>query len=511
MALETKLITKFGGLNLASGLLDAGLDYAVDSVNMDYSTLGAIQTRGGWFKLTAVASGQQIRHILYRRAADRFVAIGAGEINQYAHSTGVISVPLGAGSPWVASTVAPPAQFGLPTGERYVFVPSTNFGVGVQYRRLEDNPLPNTVTTGILAAKPQFMAVYPGQNRMAYAGFFAAADAPGGANGGPSVIFFSDANAPEVVGATHFQVLDPGDGDNFAGVVGWENQLFVFKNRTLYTFFGVSPDDDGEPLFDYKAWPLPDPIPATGGNFGIVPIAAGPDGVYFMGSQGLWKTTGGHPTRVVTPIDQFFSSEADPSGVSGIYRQFVRGDVVMGWVGDRLFINYNAKSPFGPRTMIWNKTFNVWTSWEITTNTMTAIPVSVNDGIYSAGVLASGQHMWKQIVSGLDADGQNVLWRYKTGFSDFGFAGEKRLRYVDVFGQGLIAPTVNAVGRRNTGLVAATGSAISVGATNLSDRQRYFLPLNGRNLQLQFDNSSGSANRSVIERVELRYSGGSPV
>lgn len=506
MAIQTSVVDKFRGLNLGDGI-DVGMDYAVDSVNTDHNINGAIQSRGGWFQSSTVGAGTPTKFLVNRALTNRIVTIGAGEINQYTRTTGVKNVPAGAPT-WAASTVSPPAMFGLPTGERYVYVPTTNFGVGVQFRRLEDNPLPNTVTVGILAAKPQFMATYPGQNRMAYVGFYAAADAPGGANGGPSVVFFSDEQAPESVPATNFVVLEPGDGGQFAGAVGWQNQLFIFKNRTVYVFYGVSPDDDGKPLFDYHAYPLPDPIPETGGNVGIVPIAAGPDGVYFIGSQGLWKTTGGAPTRIPTTVDAFFSGEGDTVGNLFTYRQQTRGNVVMGWVGDRLFINYLTASSATPRTMVWNKTSNVWTSWEVNGDTMTAVPITTNEALFTGGTSAGSQHLWKQFSGAADPSNP-VAWRYKSGYADLGFPGEKRMRFTDIYGQGVITPTISAKGRRVATTVGITAASTTVGATDVTDRKRFLTGIKGRLFQFSVDNNV--TVKSIIERVELKFSEGSSV
>lgn len=507
------VLDRFKGLNLTKHVMGDDLSYARYSVNMDYGTDGALIQRGGFTKLSTVAQAAGIKHMIYRPISSRIVTVGPGEVNQY-DTGGVKFVPTGTPT-WAATAATPPAPFGLATLQRYIFIPTTNAGAGVQYRRLEDNPLANDAQPGTLVAKPQFMAAFPGQNRMAYAGFYAAADAPGGANGTPGTVFFSDPFLPETVGATHFQTLEPGDGDRMTGVVGYQNQLFVFKAKTLYVFYGVSPDDDGEPLFDFRSFPLPDPIPQTADPTKWVPVCVGPDGVYFHGSQGLWKTTGSAPQRVTTTIDSFFTGDSDPDSVD-FFRQLHRGEVVMGWVGERLFINYTSVSS-GPQTLIWNRSHNAWGAWSIYaggfSNTITAIPVYSSDvALYTAGNhnVGGNGHVWQQQAVGKDL-GSTVTWTYQTAYSSLGFNGEKRLRFIDLYGQGSISLTALALGRRagDNGGIAKTAAASAV--AGLSDRVRYTLGLKGRQYQLSLSGSDVNVTNSlgVVERLEIRYAQGS--
>lgn len=506
MPYDTQVLDKFTGLDLTTSDQAMGLTRATALVNLEFLTLNALKARDGFQKISTTAMSVATKFMLYRPAVDRLLAVGAGEIAVYNPSTGGKSVPTGTPT-WAATTVSPPATFGIATGERYTYVASTNAGAGALLRRYEDTPAVSAVTNPAVASKPQFTAVYPGQNRIAQAGYFAAADTPSGANGQASTIFFSNENAPETFGVTNFSLPDPGDGQRYVGLVGYQNQLFAFKSNKMYVFYGVSPDDDGLPLFDYKTYILADPIPVTSEPTAWTPVSVGPDGVYITGSVGLWKTTGGQPVRVPTTIDSFFSA----TSVNSTYNPAVVGQIQTGWVGDRLFINYTNELSGGV-TLVWYKKLNAWSLWRIANNgSFECIPIQAPSGIF-AGVtqVATIGHVYHQVEGRATDDADAVQWLYTTGYTDLGTPGEKRIRFIDLWGQDTITTQVQTRGNRAGSLSSASGGHTFASGPP-STRYRYNLPLVGRDFSLNLLGGALAANIGYIERIEIRYSKGTNV
>lgn len=517
MALQTYTLRDFKGLNLDDDPHEMGFGYSNYAYNWEFSVNGGIRQRPGIDQLSSVAMTNSPRFALPRDGVNKILACAPGDIAVYDPVTGVKTVPGGAPT-WTATALTPPAVFGVAAGNRYVFLATTNAGAGVQLRRYEDTLAPVfTVGNSTAVCKPQYVALWPGQNRLVQAGYYAAADSPSGANGGPSTLFFSDENAPETYQATNFVQLDPGDGERITGVVGFQNQLFVFKYTKVYVFYGVDPDDDGAPLPRYRTMTLPDPIAITADPTLWDPVCAGPDGVYFITAQGLWKTTGGTPARVPLKISNVFSGILTGSLIAN-FRMDVPGQIHLGFTGDRLWFLF---VPVGGGTantaLFWDTKANACMGWNFLAPSCVPLYMSgtaswTGTPRFYFGVRGGGIHLWKDSL-GVYTDLSNtvaVLGSYETGFDSLGGSGEARIRYIDVWGLGQVAPVINAIGRRAGTSSSTPGGTLSINSNNR--RIRSYQPIVGRQFQMALTGLSTTSDPTTLptySQVDVRYSAGS--
>ena len=96
-------------------------------------------------------------------------------------------------------------------------------------------------------------------------------------------------------------------------------RLFIFKNSTLFVFYGESIDSEGNPIFNYRSVKLPAEARCRAFTSGCSngPATVGPDAVYYLSRDGVWATTGDVPFKVTdasvpdaaltpTPFGDFF-------------------------------------------------------------------------------------------------------------------------------------------------------------------------------------------------------------
>jgi hypothetical protein len=403
MATTPYTIESFPGLNLAADPYELGSGGATDLLNTELDQSGRLRTRNGAAEVSGTATTATISYLvsLLGASSTSIVTVGPGDVNRYAPSTGVKTV----GGTWTASTVSLPAKFGTSTQAEMLYIASTNSGAGATLRKYDGT----TLSTG--TGKPWFVQVFPSQNnRLAQAGYYAAADSPTGANGSGSTVFWSDSGAPDTYSANNFDVFEPGDGENITGLVVYQGQLFIFKNTKAFLCWGEDPDEDGNPVFHSRRIELPDPLPRVASPTSYQNVCVGPDGVYYRGTTGLWRGTGGPFSKVPTPVDPIFDGTA-----LAPYAQATAGEQFMGWAGTRFFMIYQ-RTTSGQNVLVWDAPLNQWTVWDFG---------SLPDGISTVPILAaawgstlwfgSGTEFYKSSAAQTTDAGTPIAWTYTSG------------------------------------------------------------------------------------------------
>lgn len=443
MATTPYVLPRFGGLNLRDDPEEIGSAGAVDLLNADFDRLGRVRCRDGVTKVNSVSSTIRYFVPLTTPSPITIVTVGAGVVDKYS----LAGVRTAVGT-WTASVVSPPAKLGTPTTAEMVYIATENSGAGQTVRKYDGT----TLTTG--TGKPRWVGVYPGSNRLVEAGFFAAADSPTGANGSQSTVFMSDPGAPDTFSANNWLSLNPGDGEDFQGVASFGGAWFVFKRSRAFRFYGEDTDTDGQPIFRYTTIELPDSIPLASSPTFYQRVAAGPDGVYYMGSNGLWRTQGGSSVRVVTPIDPIFDGTANAA-----WAALDPSSWQLQWAGDRLYITYTTA--LAQRVLVWDTQTNVWTAFEYTATGVVALPTLIPGLVGSAFWYSDGADIYKSVVNqGTDA-GANISWFWSSGADDLGEPGRVKVSLeTRTWGYGTVTVKV-----ANDFAAFDTGSALTLGAS----------------------------------------------
>lgn len=294
-----------GGLILARSLAAVGPEAASDLLDVDW-TSDVLGSRDGAEKLTAEAGednyeslfGHSDSYLLVTRNGV-LTAISAATKKEIAESTtlekGIHPSYVRLGTPadgytYIADSHNPLQRF---DGEEFTTPTATVDG-----------------ESGKEMPKGAFLTGWPDEeNRLVVAGTTAGASGPGGADSNQSYIWFSDPGDAESFESTAFVRLDPGAGNSelLGGCCTWNRKVFVFKERRLFVFYGVSADSEGKPIFNFQTVDLGTRVPSA--NLVGQLVAPGVEGVYFVTEDGLWVTTGGEPTLLSDDLRPLSSSD----------------------------------------------------------------------------------------------------------------------------------------------------------------------------------------------------------
>jgi hypothetical protein len=442
MSLNPFPIAAFGGLNLFVDPIEVGAKGATDLLNVDLSVPGKLKTRDGYTKVSASAASGGPKFLVpwdgkgVAPAGHLLVAIGLSDVNDFEQNGTRTNI----GGYTTYTNVTRPVIFTDGSSTPTVFW-ATNQGATGSTAYFYNGTILGT-TTGSGGGKPQYVAASPVRGvgglapRLVQAGFVTAADAPSGANGTPSTVFFSDPGAPFTWTATNYIKLDPDDGEAITGVVAWNGSLFVFKNSKAFEIFSETVQQGGTPDFNYRRITLPDPIPVTDSPTSWQPVAVGPDGVYYTGTRGLWRITTG-AQRVPTPIDPILAGTAGSTFSVGTV-----GQVRMDWAGPTLFIVY-ALGSGSQRVLAWDTRTGQWIIHSYA-QTLSSVPVfapTTGTAFWFAG---TDGNVYKSSSAATDDNGTAITWSWKSGKYPLDAAGRVAITQESgLFGTGTVTLTLS--------------------------------------------------------------------
>lgn len=443
---------RFGGLSLDQPVDEVGADRAVDLLDVDWDlSVGSLRVREGVEKYNPAPLGgapvnlfPHSRTILLGRRGKTLVAIQGGA--EMASLAGAIEVR------------ASYAHLGTPAAS-YTYIAQ----IGKPIKRFDGAAFAEPTATvngeaGQAMPKPSLLLTWPdAENRLVAIGG-SGNNGPGGAPTSQSHVWFGDpAGAPGHPEAFHtvdpeanYVQLGPGDGEEITDAVLWGGQLFVFKETRLYVFYGQSTDSEGAPEFNFRTIELGTRIrmPSQGGETGVAAVAA-PDGVYFLGRDGLWFTTGGPPSRVSVGLDALASErlltgpaaatfDLEPDGTA--LPTPIRWPAAFSIIYQRQRIYIPFRSARDPGLMlVFDLDSGEWLVWQARIEDIVSwSPVGQQNRLYFSSP-ASGVNLY---LFTEDEDEDPLLTlepRWQSGFYDLGNEDEKSLVEAKITGTGKVS------------------------------------------------------------------------
>jgi len=479
-------VEKFGGLRLSSDPEDVGVNGATDMLNVELADdLSYVRTRAGSSAL-ATGFGWQPRAFAPAVFNSSHVMLATGQVGSDYQLTAVgvtgTKTFLGAwpsGGVGAGYTAPQIVTFGIPTAS-FAFVA---WG-GTPLQRTDG------VGVGPSVGSPGYIAATPQSNRLVQGWFYDAADVPVGANGTTSTVYFSDAGAPETFSPNNYVHLRPNDGEDITGIITWRELLFVFKRSRAFVFYGESTDSTGQPVFNYREISLPANISPQISAYRCVASTA--SGVYFTTTDGIYRTTGGTPTKVSSVID---------------YSGFVQPGH-LGTVGDRVFhqvIVYGEDERAGH--FVFNERNESWTYYELGPAISGAPVVGWPQAFPIRNTFffgdATSLHMSLYGAAAED-NGVPMPSRYRMGVSDLGSAAQKVVREVLVDGSGVVE-----VGLGGDWAANPAGDTVTLGTAPAVAQGRGRTAVRARNFRVQISASSGawSVSRLTLHLRSQRPTG----
>lgn len=283
-------IDRFGGLQLNDPAAQVGAEDALDLLDVDWDAQGVLGSRMGTEKVSspehvydqifgaAVTFDPrgEVYALLARRGATLVRLDEAGEEKASIElaDMDVDFAQIGLG---VLRPVTYIAQFGTPT------------------RKFSDTEFsePTATVDGAggkaMPEAGQILAWPDGGNRLVFLGT-GLEGGPAGAGSSPTRIWFSEPGQPEHFESTAYVELNPGDGEQIVTGATWGRDVFVLRERHLHVFYGISADEEGKPIFNFRTIDLGTRVRGK--------CVVGREGVYFLAEDGVWVTDGGPPALV---------------------------------------------------------------------------------------------------------------------------------------------------------------------------------------------------------------------
>ena len=415
MAYQSFPYLGFGkGLNLRDKPDAVDPQECIDCLNVDFSERGAIQTRAGYDTIVASAI----------KGLGAFKTTGGTKRLLTTVGSNLAAYNLTGGSATHTSSLTDsttPMSFvayGTPASER-VYA-----GNGTDVRYYDGSGFTNPNASSVVVPKASAFCLQATDNRLVATGFSAGNNGPAGATVNPSHVYFSDPGDPATWGANNYVQLTPGDGEKIVGAITWRELVIVFKQTKFFVFYGNSVDADGNPIFNYR------PVEGGAGAVSRLGIAATPDGVYFVGSDGIYVTTGSSATKVSDLVEPLWTREAADYFSGGVINDVTQCSLTA--TDDRVYMAFPTS--LGQRVLVFDKA----QAWFSIYNLPAKYLLNFDGSIWFADTF-----LGKHNNTYDDDDGAAIFARWRSGWDDFGSPDIKVLRASKGWGAGLINVSIS--------------------------------------------------------------------
>ena len=433
MAYQSFPYMGFGrGLNLRDKPDAVDPAECIDALNVTFTERGAIETRRGYDKIvdSAILNIGSVEDTSVS-GNKRILTTEDSRLRAFT-TAGVEEADSGA----LTDATAPFsfARYGTPSSER---IYASN-GTDVRYFTASNDTFTNPNSSSVVVPRGETLVTQATDNRLVSTGFLGSTDGPAGATTNPSYVWFSDPGDPTTWGANNYVQLTPGDGEKIMGAIAWRELVFVFKESKFFVFYGNSVDGTGEPIFNYR------PVEGGVGLAARFGIAATPNGVYFVGKDGLYVTTGSSAQRVSDPVEPLWTGAASDYYQGGLISD--SGAISMTSLDSVLYMAFPIAGS-QQRVLVHDTEAGWFTLYDFPASYIHAFDGSVWFG---------GAALYEHKRSYADDDGATIAARWRSGWLDFGSPDVKVVRGSKMWGRGQLAASVS------TDFEASTGYPISV-------------------------------------------------
>jgi len=426
--------TQFGGLILNRPLDDVGADNAIDIFDVDWdNSLGMLRSREGAaaFSPEDAASSYDV---LYGHSLTRLLARRGSTL----HVLGTDGKEIAEKTAAVNEKHLAFARLGTPSAS-YTYIADQENTIK-RYDGADFTSPTCTVGEAKEAAMPKgrFLAVWPdGGNRLVVAGT-PASGGPNGAISSGSHVWFSMPGDGEEYEATAYVQLNPGDGEEITGCVSWGGMIFVFKETRCFIFYGVSADNDGKPVFNFRSVELGTRMNPPGAK-NAENVAAGNDSVYFVADHGVYATTGAEPSLLSIDLEPLARSRALVGSISTTLgeRRFVDAGGIA-FLDEAIYVGLLEGGEVD-RLLKYDLRKQAWTIWSAKLNCFVAWAEQTDNRgrIFFSGTGESNRRVYSYTpATDEDASAASMSPRWQSGFYELEDADEKSLVGAKLWGTG---------------------------------------------------------------------------
>lgn len=482
MSLTSFPIKTFGGLNLIEDPEEVGATGAIETKNVIFDA-GVLRTRPG-YSVYGTMGGAEL--------PERIFAWPRITTSQYLASSGSRLEAFGAGAAVAAQATTVTnafahdfAAFGSTTVE-YIYTVGRND----QSRRWDGAAF--TAPAGI--PDDSFcVGIQPLDNRLVCASI----------GGELSKVFFSDAGAPETFTVTNFVHLTPGDGESIVALCSFNDKLFAFKQTKFFVFTGNSVGPTGLPVFNYR-------MVDTGigiSDFWPGSAVTGPDGIYFRGKHGIYRTSGGPPVLISKAIEPVFSNPLEATstlfgdGTVAIPVEGTgNGHTELRFISDRhLVVSMLSVSGSFGLTFVWDRLTDSWSYWNIQNGgTITAICEPLPGDTGTSMLFSNGSSsIFKVRPVDTTDNGTAIASFYQSGFYEPSPGNEVSTRWTELWGTG--SPTFDIFTNHATSDPLTRGGAVTLGTSPAVAKGTHLKAYTGQLFSHKISSTSAAWSLNRIE------------
>lgn len=449
------------GLNLAAKPDAVSPAECIDALDVTFTDRGAIEQRAGSAALTSSALTNRVDSLesFYTSSGTKQLLAGCGTRLEALSTSGtVVASATGlSGGPWDF------CRFGTPNSE------TAYAGNGTDTIRKWSGAAwsaPTATVNGEAAKampKARYLAVLPAGNRLVATGYSTTTGGPNGATSSPSHVWFSEEGNPEAwktagteTNPNNSEQLTPGDGEAIQGAIAWGEFVFVFKETRFFVFYGVSTDGQGNPVFNYRT------VDTGVGCAAPRTICADASGVYFMGRNGVYRTTGQAPQLLSQRIEPIWSGEASPFYTGGTLAHGSITNCAATIHGGRLYLSYPT-SEANSRTLVYDPEQQWWSLYSFPAAALASFRIgSAPELVFG---YSSGENKVARHSSSFTNDAGSAISTYwRSGWFDLGSPDVKTIRSSKLWGTGEVGMgldhdfTIQPAGVTQLDMSGSTGS-----------------------------------------------------